>query len=85
MKFISMCIGMGAAMLLTACGSHQLPFSKPPDLPLQSPRHASQAPIIDLDGVMHVGRRGRRARRSSAADRFSRRHDLVLRLRGGMG
>ena len=55
MKFISMCIGMGAAMLLTACGSHQLPFSKPPDLPLQSPRHASQAPIIDLDGVMHVG------------------------------
>ena len=55
MKFISMCIGMGAAMLLTACGSHQLPFSKHPDLPLQSPRHASQAPIIDLDGVMHVG------------------------------
>ena len=57
MKFMLTCIGMGAVLMLTACGwgGGHAPFLEYPELPLQRPLHASQAPIVDLDGILHVG------------------------------
>ena len=50
------CFAIGLAATLAACaGESSSPVSERPDLPLQTPRHAGQAPIVDLDGRLHVG------------------------------
>lgn len=57
MKSLRMCVGMVAGLMLVACGHDgtgpRLPGA--PGLPLQTPHHASHAPIVDLDGRLHVG------------------------------
>ena len=50
------CVGMGTALILAACaGGRNAPFLAYPDLPPQRPIHATQAPIVALDGILHVG------------------------------
>ena len=54
--FMQTCIGMGTALILTACsGGGDAPFSGHPALPSQRPIHAAQAPIVALDGILHIG------------------------------
>ena len=56
MKFLRTCFAIGFAAMLTACaGGSGSPVEKSPELPLQTPLHASQAPIVNLDGTLHIG------------------------------
>ena len=66
MKFLGACFAICFAAMLTACaGGNGSPVVKPPELPLQTPLHASQAPIVNLDGTLHIG-----ADVASSADRL---------------
>ena len=50
------CVAIGFAALLTACaGGSDAPVAEPPRLPLQTPLHAHQAPIVHFYGLTHVG------------------------------
>ena len=56
MKILSSCISVVAALLLTACGGGgDSPLLQYPAPPLQEPPHASQAPIVALDDILHIG------------------------------
>ena len=66
MKFVLTCLGMGAgaALLLAACAHRSSDTSAPvvpepppglPELPLQTPLQARQAPIVPLEDTIHVG------------------------------
>ena len=56
MKFLRTCFAIGFAAMLTACaGGSGSPVEKSPELPLQTPLHASQVPIVNLDGTLHIG------------------------------
>ncbi|MDE0409102.1 MAG: hypothetical protein OXN81_14725 [Alphaproteobacteria bacterium] len=64
MKFAPTCVGMGVAILLAACAHRSSdtsapvgpePTSGPPELPLQTPLQARQAPIVPLEDTIHVG------------------------------
>ena len=58
-------LSVGLALLfLAGCATNPLPVKRElrlvpdveyPELPLQRTFHASQAPIVDLDGILHVG------------------------------
>lgn len=53
---VQMCVSMWVALILTACsGGGDAPFLVYPALPPQRPIHAAQAPIVALDGFLHVG------------------------------
>jgi len=56
MKIVSICIALGLALVLSACGGG----GRSPDMPyppaaLQEPALAAQAPIVDLGDFLHVG------------------------------
>ncbi|MCE2494468.1 MAG: hypothetical protein J4F40_18040 [Alphaproteobacteria bacterium] len=56
MKFLRACSATGITVLLAACGGGSGPSdSEPPALPLQTPVLASHAPIVNLEGTLHVG------------------------------
>ena len=57
MKFPLVCLGAAAALTLAACGDRATDMSVPdiPDLPLQTPLQAYQAPIVPLQTTIHVG------------------------------
>ncbi len=56
MKVLRTCFAIGLAVTLAACaGGTGPPDPERPEVPLQTPRHARQAPIVDLDGELHVG------------------------------
>ena len=57
MKFPLVCLGAAAALTLAACVHRDSDVSAPdiPDLPLQTPLQADQAPIVPLGDTMHVG------------------------------
>ena len=56
MKFLRACSATGITVLLTACAGDGGPsVSEPPALPLQTPVLASHAPIVNLEGTLHVG------------------------------
>ena len=56
MKILSTFVGLVAALVLTACGGGgDAPHVQYPALPLEEPVYASQAPIVDLDGNLHIG------------------------------
>ena len=57
MKFPLVCLGVGAAFVLAACADRRDDSSVPeiPDLPLQTPLQAHQAPIVPLQTTIHVG------------------------------
>ncbi len=44
-----------AALLAACAGGSGSPTADPPALPLQTPLHAHQAPLVSLDGRLHVG------------------------------
>ena len=53
---VQTCIGMWFALILAACsGGGDAPSLGYPALPPQRPTHAAQAPIVALDGFLHVG------------------------------
>ena len=56
MKMLSRCAVTGLAVTLIACGGQRtLPVTAPAGLPLQTAVLAPQAPVVDLDGRLHVG------------------------------
>ena len=57
MKFPLVCLGAAAALTLAACVHRDSDVSAPdiPDLPLQTPLQADQAPIVPLQTTIHVG------------------------------
>ena len=56
MKILSTFVGLVAALVLTACGGGgDAPLVQYPALPLEEPVYASQAPIVDLEGNLHIG------------------------------
>ena len=57
MKFIWTCFGIGATVMLAACGGGRTSssVSEFPELPLQTALDAHQAPTVDLHGMLHVG------------------------------
>ena len=56
MKFARSCFAAGLSATLAACtGGPGSQVSERPDLPLQMALNARQAPIVDLDGRLHVG------------------------------
>ena len=57
MKFPLVCLGAAAAFVLAACADGRDDSSVPeiPDLPLQTPLQAHQAPIVPLGDTIHVG------------------------------
>ena len=57
MKFPLLCLGVGAAFVLAACADRRDDSSVAdiPDLPLQTPLQAHQAPIVPLQTTIHVG------------------------------
>ena len=57
MKFPLVCLGAAAALTLAACGDRATDMSVPdiPDLPLQTPLQAYQAPVVPLQTTIHVG------------------------------
>ena len=56
MYMLSRFIVTGLAATLVACGGQgPLPVTATPELPLQTAAHARQAPVVDLDGRLHVG------------------------------
>ena len=56
MMVLRNCVAIGFAAMLTACaGGSDAPVAEPPRLPLQTPLHAHQAPIVHFDGLTHVG------------------------------
>ena len=53
---LSRCVAVGLTATLMACGGDgPLPVRETPQLPLQSAVLAPQAPVVDLDGRLHVG------------------------------
>ena len=49
-------VAIGFAVMLTACaGGSDAPVAEPPRLPLQTPLHAHQVPIVRFDGLTRVG------------------------------
>ena len=47
---------IGLVAMLAACGGESaLPVGGTPDLPLHAAKHVHQAPVVDLDGRLHVG------------------------------
>ena len=56
MKLLLKLFAVGLTAALAACGEGGIrPVVEPPHLPPQSPIHVRQAPIIDLDGSLHIG------------------------------
>ena len=57
MKFPLVCLGAAAALTLAACADRRDDTSVPeiPDLPLQTPLQAHQAPVVPLQTTIHVG------------------------------
>ena len=57
MKFPLVCLGAAAALTLAACADRREDSSVPdiPELPLQTPLQAHQAPIVPLQTTIHVG------------------------------
>ena len=56
MRFLRTCCAISFTAMLTACaGGSGSPVEKPPEPPLQTPLHARQAPIVNLDGTLHIG------------------------------
>ena len=57
MKFPLVCLGAAAALTLAACADRATDMSVAdiPDLPLQTPLQAYQAPIVPLQTTIHVG------------------------------
>ena len=57
MKFPLVCLGAAAALTLAACTDRVTESTVPdiPDLPLQTPLQADQAPIVPLQTTIHVG------------------------------
>ena len=57
MRLPLVCLGAAAALTLAACGDRATDMSVPdiPDLPLQTPLQAYQAPIVPLQTTIHVG------------------------------
>ena len=56
MKLLQKFFAVGLTTALTACGEGGIrPVVEPPHLPPQTPIHARQAPIVDLDGSLHIG------------------------------
>ena len=55
MKLPSRCFLTGLAAALIVCGGENSPpVAEAPQLPLQTALHAHQAPVVDLDGRLHV-------------------------------
>ncbi len=53
---LSRCLATALAVTLTACAGESTPAVRAtPELPLQTPLLAPQAPVVDLDGRLHVG------------------------------
>ena len=50
-------VAIAGLLVLASCSrvNDTRPSSSSPALPVQEPRHAAQAPILDLDGTVHVG------------------------------
>ena len=56
MKISRTCIAICVSATLTACaGGGGSPVPEPPVGHLQTPLHAGQAPIVEIDGASHVG------------------------------
>ena len=57
MKILPACLGLGLALTLAAClhQDDEVPASADPDLPLQTPEQAGQAPTVALGDTIHVG------------------------------
>ena len=63
MKFSLACLGAAAALTLAACGDRMTESTATdmpatldiPDLPLQTPLQAGQAPIVPLETAIHIG------------------------------
>ena len=56
MELLPKLLAVGLTTALAACGEGGIgPVVEPPLLPPQSPIHARQAPIADLDGSLHIG------------------------------
>ena len=56
MKLLPKFFAVGLTAALAACGEGGIrPVVESPQLPLQSPIHARQAPIVGLDGSLHIG------------------------------
>ena len=57
MRLPLVCLGAAAALTLAACADRATDMSVPviPDLPLQTPLQAHQAPIVPLQTTIHVG------------------------------
>lgn len=56
MKVSRICFAAVLVAALAACGGgNHPPDPEHPELPPQTPRHARHAPIVDLDGKLHVG------------------------------
>ena len=55
-KLLPIGFSMALAATLTACGgASNPPVAEPRGLPLQTAVHAHQAPVVELDGRLHVG------------------------------
>ena len=55
MQIVSRCVGLGMALVLSACGGGRSPDMEYPSAVLQEPALAVQAPIVDLGDFLHVG------------------------------
>ena len=57
MNLLRACLCIGVTAMLAACGGGGTPspIAESPDLPLQTPLDARQAPIVDIQGMLHVG------------------------------
>ena len=55
-KLLSSCVVSGLTATLVACGGGSTPpVGEAPELPLQTAEQAHQAPVVGLDGRLHVG------------------------------
>ena len=56
MKLLRDGLALGVAAMLAACAEDaRMPAGDAASVPLQTPRQARQAPIVNLDGLLHVG------------------------------
>ena len=57
MKLLRTCLGIGVIVTLVACGGGgtRSPVAALPEISLQTPLHAHQAPTVNLHGMLHVG------------------------------